>query len=411
MSDKRKLPVGWRLVTLGNSELVILIMGQSPPGETYNKEKQGLPFFQGCADFGNIYPEPTVWCSAPNRIAEPKDILLSVRAPVGPTNIAKEKCCIGRGIAAIRCTDSSYYKYLLLVLRNFEKKIASEGAGSIFNAIGKDEIRTINFPLPPTRNDQIRIATELEHKMTEVEKMRQAALSQKEAIAAMQGAILREVFPYKVGDKLPEGWRWKPLVEICFINPTRKKGFFRELNAQTSFVPMEAVDGLTGRIAKKITRPYSEISKGYTSFEDGDVLFAKITPCMQNGKSAIAENLSDGVGFGSTEFHVLQPKTDVIKEWIYYFVRTSEFRKRAEDHFEGSAGQQRVSTGFIKNSLIPLPSTLDDQIAIANELERKMAEIDKLRHAADNQLEAIEALPGAILREVFDFEEKIYGLK
>jgi len=206
--------------------------------------------------------------------------------------------------------------------------------------------------------------------------------------------------------KLPEGWEWKPLLDICFINPGKGKGFLRKPDVQTSFLPMEAVDELTGRIAKRIVRPYSEISKGYTFFEEEDVLFAKITPCMQNGKSAIAENLIDGIGFGSTEFHVLRPKTGVIKEWIYYFIRTAEFRRRAEEHFEGSAGQRRVPVDFIGNSLIPLPPTLDDQIAIASELERKMAEVNKIRQATDRQLEAIEALPGAILREVFDFEEK-----
>ena len=196
------------------------------------------------------------------------------------------------------------------------------------------------------------------------------------------------------------------LENLCEINPRKRKEFLRNPNAPTSFVPMEAVDELTGRIAKRIVRPYSEISKGYTFFEEGDVLFAKITPCMQNGKSAIADNLIDGIGFGSTEFHVLRPKTGVIKEWIYYFIRTAEFRRIAEEHFEGSAGQRRVPVDFIGNSLIPLPPTLDDQITLASELERKMTEVSKIRQAIDRQLEAIEALPGAILREAFDFEEK-----
>lgn len=146
---KRELPKGWRWEKIGDKSLVTTIMGQSPPGESYNKEKIGLPFFQGKADFGVIHPEPTVWCSAPKRIAEPNDILLSVRAPVGPTNLAKEKCCIGRGLAAFRCKEGLYYKYLLLMLRNFEKHISVGGSGSIFNAIGKDEIKEITFPLPP----------------------------------------------------------------------------------------------------------------------------------------------------------------------------------------------------------------------------------------------------------------------
>src|SRR3989304_2041611 len=112
IKKKGKLPEGWRWVSIGNDSLVTIIMGQSPPGETYNKDKIGLPFLQGCADFGNIYPEPMVWCSKPKKIAEPNDILLSVRAPVGPMNIAREKCCIGRGLAAIRCKEGLSYKYL-----------------------------------------------------------------------------------------------------------------------------------------------------------------------------------------------------------------------------------------------------------------------------------------------------------
>ena len=347
MNEKRKLPEGWRWASLGDSSLVTLIMGQSPPGETYNKKGDGLPFFQGKADFGIMHPEPSVWCSAPKRVAEPDDVLMSVRAPVGPTNTAKEKCCIGRGLAAMRCEEGLYYKYLRLVLRNFEKKISSEGAGSIFSAIGKDELRAIEFPLPPTLNDQIQIASELERKMAEVETMRQAALRQREAAAVMQGAILREVFQHKEGDELPEGWGWMPFKDICLINPRKRKDFSREPDAQTSFVPMGAVDDVTGRISNIIKRTYSEISKGYTFFEDGDVLFAKITPCMQNGKSAIAQNLIDGLGFGSTEFHVLRQGNNITKEWIYYYVRTTEFRKRAKDHFEGSAGQQRVSKHFL----------------------------------------------------------------
>lgn len=204
---------------------------------------------------------------------------------------------------------------------------------------------------------------------------------------------------------LPRGWRWVKIEEVCEINPRKRAGFFREPSAPTSFVPMEAIDEDTGCIVQRISRPYSEIAKGYTYFEEGDVLFAKITPCMQNGKSAIAKNLIDGIGFGSTEFHVIRPKPDITKEWIYFFVRTKEFRKEAEAHFEGSAGQQRVPTDFIENYLIPFPPSLDDQIAIANKLERKMAEVETMRQASLRQKEAVNALQSARLREFFPFKK------
>jgi len=200
---------------------------------------------------------------------------------------------------------------------------------------------------------------------------------------------------------LPKGWSLNRIADVCYVNPPRKNMNSKDPNFQTSFIPMSAIDEITGSITQKISRPFSEVSKGYTYFENGDILFAKITPCMQNGKSAIAENLIEGFGFGSTEFHVLRSKSGVNKEWIYHFIRTQEYRKRAQDHFEGSAGQQRVSTAFIENSLIPLPPTTEDQSNIANELERKMAEVEKMRQAALRQKEAAEAIMGAILRDVF----------
>jgi type I restriction enzyme S subunit len=203
---------------------------------------------------------------------------------------------------------------------------------------------------------------------------------------------------------LPKGWSLNRMADVCYVNPPRKNLSSKDPNFLTSFIPMSAIDNTTGSIIQKISRPFSEVSKGYTYFEDGDILFAKITPCMQNGKSAIAENLVDGFGFGSTEFHVLRPKPGVNKEWIYHFIRTQEYRKKAQDHFEGSAGQQRVSCAFIENSLIPFPPKPEDQLAIANELESKMAEVEKMRQAAIRQKEAADALYNSKLREIFPYK-------
>src|SRR5216683_900940 len=124
-------------------------MGQSPPGETYNSEGIGLPFFQGKAEFGEEYPMAVKWCSQPTRIAESGDILLSVRAPVGPTNFALEKCCIGRGLAAIRAKPQACnQRYLRYYLKRFEADIAARGVGSTFPAINRSDIERLELPLP-----------------------------------------------------------------------------------------------------------------------------------------------------------------------------------------------------------------------------------------------------------------------
>ena len=94
------IPNGWEWVRI--NEMAYIEMGQSPKSIYYNQSKDGLPFYQGKADFGKIYPSPRYWCSQPKKIALPNDILISVRAPIGPTNVASEKCCIGRGLDIIR---------------------------------------------------------------------------------------------------------------------------------------------------------------------------------------------------------------------------------------------------------------------------------------------------------------------
>lgn len=131
-------------------EVAQIIMGQSPPGDTYNEKGDGLPFFQGKAEFGEINPLPKKWCNAPKKIAEVGDILMSVRAPVGPTNIASTQCCIGRGLAAIRAIhDKINPAYLRYILRFIEPRLACLGQGSTFAAIGRAELAAIKFPLPP----------------------------------------------------------------------------------------------------------------------------------------------------------------------------------------------------------------------------------------------------------------------
>ena len=125
-----------------------VIAGQSPPSSTYNKDGDGMPFFQGKADFGELYPTVRYWCNDPKKLAKPNDILFSVRAPVGPTNINKIEACIGRGIAAIRCKDIEL-NYLLHYLRGNEVKIASLGTGSTFKAITIGTLKDIKIPLPP----------------------------------------------------------------------------------------------------------------------------------------------------------------------------------------------------------------------------------------------------------------------
>lgn len=160
------LPKGWDEIAL--PEIASLNMGQSPSSDTYNFEHKGLPFFQGKTEFGALYPTPTKFCSAPIKIAEANDILISVRAPVGPTNICRERSCIGRGLAAIRPRGDIPTLYLLFHFRNIEAWLSKQGTGSTFTAISKLDLEQIMVPLAPLA-EQRRIVAKLEKLLGHVE--------------------------------------------------------------------------------------------------------------------------------------------------------------------------------------------------------------------------------------------------
>ncbi|GIV02392.1 MAG: hypothetical protein KatS3mg015_1222 [Fimbriimonadales bacterium] len=140
-------------------EVAEIIMGQSPPGETYNERGVGLPFFQGVADFNYRHPTPRVFCSAPSRIAFPGDILVSVRAPIGRVNVADRKCAIGRGLSIIRPRVSEDARYIEFALRLEEPKWqAIEGSGSVFGNATRHDLEALRLPWPEARNERRAIA-------------------------------------------------------------------------------------------------------------------------------------------------------------------------------------------------------------------------------------------------------------
>ena len=130
-------------------EVCEINMGQSPASSTYNEEEKGLPFFQGNADFGEIYPTARIWCDEPTKVAHIGDILISVRAPIGALNLSNCKCCIGRGLAALTVNKNiCLQKYLWYVLAGKNGELNSKGTGSTFKAINKNILAETEIPLP-----------------------------------------------------------------------------------------------------------------------------------------------------------------------------------------------------------------------------------------------------------------------
>jgi len=172
---------------------------------------------------------------------------------------------------------------------------------------------------------------------------------------------------------LPEGWHWERIETVAPVNPRRVRDGLAD-ETEVAFVPMASVQAGTGGIDVTTRRAVGLVRKGFTRFGPGDVLFAKITPCMENGKIAIVPDVPAGTGFGSTEFHVLSPK-DVTSKYLYYWVSQRGFRETAEFNMTGTAGQKRVPTDFMRDALIPVPP-LEVQAAIVVRIDELFAEVD-----------------------------------
>jgi len=174
---------------------------------------------------------------------------------------------------------------------------------------------------------------------------------------------------------LPHSWCDAKISEITAVNPTLDKAGIPD-DLEISFVPMPAVQAENGVIDVSVIRKFSEVRKGYTPFREGDVLFAKITPCMENGKMAVVPEVRNGIGFGSTEFHVLRAQSGVSAKYVYYNVSSQPFRRTAEHNMSGAVGQRRVTTPYLSLCEISLPPT-NEQHRIVAKIEELFSELDK----------------------------------
>jgi len=266
------------------------------------------------------------------------------------------------------------------------------------NAVETESKESIKLKLPEILEKQrhsVERVEALSACIAKAQALREKAITE---INALNDSILGNLF-----EENKSNWTHGVISEFAEINPSRKGQVTLKGEDFVSFVPMRAVDDITGTIARAEPRPFQEVSKGYTWFQDGDVIFAKITPCMENGKSAIANNLVNGIGFGSTEFHVLRPSNKVLAEWLYILVRSKQFRDDAAAHFKGTAGQQRVPQRFLDNKVIPVPP-LDEQRRIVAYLDSVQARLASLRELQSVTGEELSALLPSVLDKAFKGE-------
>jgi type I restriction enzyme, S subunit len=237
-----ELPAAWaeaRLATIARVE-----MGQSPPSSTYNQRGEGFPFFQGKAEFGPLYPTARKWCTAPSKLANEGDILLSVRAPVGPTNLAPARSCIGRGLAAIRALPEVHQKYLLHYFRHLEPWLSQQGTGTTFKAVSGDFVRRLRVCIAPA-HEQARIADKLDAVLGRVNSCRERLDRVPRILKKFREAVLEAA----VSGRLTAEWRLKSEsissweIALKEAPPVLPNGYKRLSKRPFSVVPVEHEPG------------------------------------------------------------------------------------------------------------------------------------------------------------------------
>ena len=196
----------------------------------------------------------------------------------------------------------------------------------------------------------------------------------------------------------PHGFGLKKLSECCEINPRKPKNIDDDIDV--SFVAMPSVSE-QGDIDTSIGRKIGEVKKGFTYFAENDVLFAKITPCMENGKGCVATNLINGIGFGSTEFHVLRPIENLSNSyWLYEITMIDSFRETAKENMTGTGGQLRVPVSFLEDYLVALPP-----INLQNEFELFFKQVKSTKTKLLNGIEKLQRMYSSILNNELKVEE------
>ena len=248
--------------------------------------------------------------------------------------------------------------------------------------------------LVPPLGIQREIVDKIDMQMIRIEIMKNEIEVQLVTAESYQISALQKTFQSN-----KDSWKTNIIKEVCQLNPRRPKLNYPD-EYETTFLPMESLDENKGVIARPQLRSFKDVKKGYTYFEENDVLFAKITPCMQNKKSAIALDLHNKFGFGTTEWHVLRCSEKITPEWVLYFIRQHHFIEMAKCNFTGSVGQQRVPKNFLENYQISYPNVNVQKILI-KKLRYELKECDELIENILNSFNAINQLPESILYEVF----------
>ena len=402
------LPKGWVWTTL--EEISEIILGQSPPSSTYNTNGEGLPFYQGKLEFGKLYPTPRKWCTAPKKIAEKGDVFISIRAPVGPTNICPEKSAVGRGLAAIRGSGGIESFFILYLMRTYANEIASRGTGTTFDAITGNQLKTFEIPLPPLA-EQRRIVAKLEVLFTQLD----AAVDNLKKAQAQLQRYRRSILKAAFEGELTKEWReeYSGELEPMSVSEIVTPNSLPELPDSWVWTTLKAISEIIlGQSPPSST--YNTDGEGLP-FYQGKLEFGKLYPTPQKWCTAPKKIAQKGDVFISIRAPVgptnLCPEKSAVGRGLAairgldgiqsFFILHLMRRFENEIVSRGTGTTFNAITGNqLKTFQIPLPP-LTEQEQIVSEIERHLSVADEIEAALDAELKRAERLRQSILKHAF----------
>lgn len=296
------------------------------------------------------------------------------------------------------CFQSKYFREFML------SNVSGVG-GSLMRAQPK-YVQTYPIPLPPL-SEQQRIVERIEELLAKLDEAKERLQEVADSFAVRKAAILHKAFTGELTKQWrlengvsDESWEDKLLGDVCTVNPKKIDAKNLDDNLEVSFVPMAAVSDVLGEIVNHEVKNLQDVRTGFTNFSKGDVIFAKITPCMENGKSAIVGPLVNDIGYGSTEFYVLRCKEELNNKYLYHMVRNTTFRAEAKAVMTGVVGQQRVPKTFLQEYQLLLP-TLSEQHEIVRLIDDLLARERAAQQAVEQALASIDLMKKSILARAF----------
>lgn len=289
--------------------------------------------------------------------------------------------------------------------REFMLSNVSGVGGSLMRAQPKF-VKNYPIPIPPLA-EQKRIVDRIERLFIKLDEAREKAQAVVDGFELRKSAILHKAFTGELTERWRkehesklDSWERVELADICKINPKKIDTTGLSDNLEVSFFPMPALSEIYGEITNPQTRPLKEVRTGFTNFSEGDVVFAKITPCMENGKSAVIGKLVNNIGFGTTEFYVFRCGPKLYNRYLYHLLRDKHFRDEAKAVMAGAVGQQRVPKSFLETYSLYLPP-VSEQKEIAQMLDEMFVKEMKVSEISESILTQIDTMKKAILSRAF----------